>query len=143
MVGVNTMTKLGMKRTAPRKRLITSVRIDPLDKLFSTYIRMRANGHCERCLKPKTIKELQCCHYHGRSNRKTRWDEENCYALDAGCHNYFHAHPLEFTEWVQAKLGEERFNLLTARAYQNHSKVDRQAITLYLKAKLKELEQNE
>ncbi len=116
------------------------IRISPLDKLFSEYIRKRAMasiGGCERCFtQKKSYKELQCSHFYGRGKRTTRFDEDNCAGLCFGCHEYLGAHPVEHVEFFKARLGE-RFDLLTARAYRT-GRPDENAITLYLKEKLKE-----
>jgi len=63
------------------------IKIDPLDALFSEYIRCRAIKEvhgCERCLAWKVdYKGLECSHFHGRAQKSTRWDEDNAadYAL--------------------------------------------------------------
>ena len=69
-----------------------------------------------------------------------RWDEENACLLCFGCHMYFTAHPLEHVEWFKARLGY-RFDLLQARMRITHPKPDQEAITLYLRAKIKELDE--
>lgn len=122
------------------------IKLNPLDKLFSEYIRRRAmklvHG-CERCLTGKVSwKQLQCSHFHGRAKRSIRWDEDNAAGLCPGCHMYLTSHPLEHTEWFKNYLGEERFNLLQARMRIIY-KVDKELIALYLKQKIKELEQVE
>jgi len=120
------------------------IKIDSLDKLFSKYIRLRAiktvHG-CERCLTGKQdYKGLQCSHFFGRSKRSTRYDEDNAVGLCFGCHQYLGSHPLEHVEWFKQRLGE-RFDLLQARAG-IPGKPDRELLTIYLKAKIKELENN-
>ncbi len=125
-------------KRVPRSTL--RIRIDPLDALFSTYIRLRADGICERCGQSIPIGRLQCCHYHGRANQQTRFDEDNVCACCFGCHQYFHSHPLEFTEWLRRRLGDTNFDLLTARTNLNHFKIDREAIRLYLQSKIDELQ---
>ena len=119
------------------------MKLNPLDILFSKYIRLRAMKRvhgCERCLNyKKDYKELQCSHFIGRSNHSTRWDEDDCVGLCGACHIYFGSHPLEHMEFFKNRLGEQAFDLLNARA-RIIQKVDRNAITLYLKAKIQELE---
>lgn len=65
--------------------------IGKLDKEFSLFIRKRDNWRCQRCLKkyPERARGLHCSHYMGRTNKSTRWDENNCEALCHGCHSYF------------------------------------------------------
>ena len=112
------------------------IRLDPLDRLFSRYIRLRDGGICQRCGKYVGLtRGLHCAHFHGRANRNTRWDDRNCVSLCYGCHLYFHAYPLEFTEFFKARLGEQAFDLLRARA-QETGKIDRAAIKLWLRNEL-------
>lgn len=112
------------------------IKLDPLDKLFSLYIRLRAGGICEYCGHPKT---LQCSHYHGRRKRSTRWDEENCSALCVSCHFYLGENPYQHTEWMKKRLGSEKFEQLNIRA-EIIQKVDKLAIKQDLKEKIKLLE---
>ena len=113
------------------------MKLDPLDKIFSTFIRQRAMsrvGGCERCLAQKsTYKQLQCSHFHGRARRSVRWDEMNCAGLCAGCHMYLSAHPLEHVEWFKNFIGEEEFNLLSGRMRITHPKPDIELLTIYYK----------
>ena len=118
------------------------IRIDPLDTLFSEYVRKRAMARvhgCERCLRGKAAySELQCCHFHGRSRKSVRWDEDNAAGLCMGCHVYLDSHPLEKVQFFQERLGDG-FDLLTARASQTYPRPDREALGLYFKAKLREV----
>ncbi len=119
------------------------IKVTALDKLFSEYIRKRAilrvHG-CERCLTGKTdYKQLQCSHFWGRGKRSVRHDEDNACGLCYGCHAYFTAHPVEHRDWFLKHLGEQPFDMLEKRA-QTPQKIDVELITLYLKAKLRELE---
>ena len=115
------------------------IRINPLDTLFSQYIRLRAiklvHG-CERCLTGKVdYKGLQCSHFFGRAKKSVRWDEDNAAGLCFGCHQYLGSHPLEHTEWFKSRLGE-KFDLLQARARTPTRYIDRKAIEIYYKAKI-------
>ena len=118
------------------------IRIDPLDQLFSKYIRLRAMaevGGCERCLQGKVdYKEIQCSHFIGRAKKSVRWDEDNAAALCLGCHAYFTAHPLEHVEWFKARLGD-KFDLLRARSRTPARQLDKTALRLYYEAKIKEV----
>lgn len=118
------------------------MKLDPLDKLFSEFIRRRALnkvGGCERCLNGKTDwKQLQCSHFFGRAKHSVRYDEDNAVGLCGACHLYFTAHPLEHTEWFKQHLGEREFDLLNHRAH-IPQKIDRNAIAIYLEVKIKEL----
>lgn len=130
------------------------MKLSPLDKLFSQNIRMRAiqRGGCERCLTLKydiqkedgsvypAWKQLQCSHFIGRARRAVRWDEDNAVGLCAACHMYLTSHPLEHVRFFTDYLGEQQVDLLMARN-RSREKPDINAITIYLKAKIKELEE--
>ena len=109
------------------------IKISPLDKLFSIYIRSRDQS-CQRC----GGKNQHCAHFHGRSSKSVRWDEENCCALCFGCHQYLDSHPLEKVEFFKARLGD-KFDLLNARARTPAKYLDIQALMLYYKSKLEDM----
>lgn len=116
------------------------IRLDKLDILFSKFIRMRADWSCEYCGKPvENYKGLQCSHFHGRRKRSTRYDPDNACGLCFSCHIYLGENPYAHTEFFKKRLGSERFELLNIRA-NKIVKVDRDAIELSLKEKIKELE---
>jgi len=125
-----------------------------LDKLFSEFIRKRAmveSGGCQRCLTQKrdivkdngelypAYKQLQCSHFIGRSRKSVRFDESNAIGVCGACHLYLTAHPLEHVEFFKNKLGERAFDLLQARARTSAKYLDKEAIGLYLKAKIEEI----
>ena len=114
------------------------IKVDKLDILFSKYIRLR-DRVCQRC---GGSTGLGCSHYHGRRKQSVRYDEENCMALCWGCHSYLGANPLEHTEFMIKRLGQERFDMLTHRA-NIPQKIDKIAIGLYVRAKINELEAEE
>ena len=112
-----------------------AIRIDSLDALFSSYIKAR-DKVCQRC---GGTKGLQNAHYHGRRKQSVRFDPDNCCLLCFGCHNYFHGNPYEFTEWTKRRLGEDKFDMLNARARQI-GKIDKEANKLWLQSEIKKLE---
>ena len=127
---------------------------DPLDKLFSQYIRMRAIirvGGCERCFSPKfdiekdngktfpAWKQLQCSHFIGRGKRSVRFDSDNAIGICGGCHMYLTSHPLLHVEFFKQRLGEIEFDLLNARAHIPTRYLDKNTLSLYYKAKIKEM----
>lgn len=114
------------------------IKIDPLDTLFSKYIRLRAKGYCEYCGTYKGFKYLQCSHFHGRRSKATRWHEDNCAALCFACHQKLGEDPLLHTEWFKKRLGE-KFEALKIQARTIY-KPDLKAIELYLKKRLEELD---
>jgi len=117
------------------------IRIDSTDQIFSKVIRLMADGKCQRCLRPTEFKRLQCAHFHGRGNKKVRWDLDNACGLCYGCHAYLDSRFQEKYEFVEKYLGKERAEKLKQRAtWPNLKKVDKKLIEIYLKNKLKELE---
>lgn len=113
-----------------------------LDKLFSDFVRQRAmlrSAGCERCLSSKTsYKQLQCSHFWGRARKSVRYDEDNAAGLCTGCHFYLTAHPNEHKDFFMERLGEDTYYRLMLRA-NGVNKIDLAAIELYLKQKLKEV----
>jgi hypothetical protein len=121
---------------------VNKIRIDPLDTLFSRFIRLRAIkrvGGCERCLSKKEIRELQTSHFHGRRKRSVRWHEDNAAGLCAGCHKHLTENPLEHVEWFKNYIGENKFTLLNVAA-NTPQKTDRDLIKIYLEQKIQEVE---
>ena len=110
------------------------VKIKPLDKLFSQYIKAR-DKYCQRC---GGSGGLQTSHFWGRKRQLVRYDPDNAVLLCFGCHQYLSANPAEHTAWFKKHLGEEAFELLESRANQV-GKIDENAVYLYLKEKLKEV----
>ena len=133
------------------------MKITALDRLFSEFIRKRAIqrvGGCERCGHPKydiqkddgsifpAWKQLQCSHYIGRQVKAVRYDEDNAAGLCGACHMYFEAHPDEHEAFYVNRLGRDGFDMLKKREQMPTRYVDENAIRVYLKAKIKELENN-
>ncbi len=115
------------------------IRLDPLDKLFSKYIRLRDKGICQRCGKYLGLTSgLQCSHFIKRRYKATRWDEDNCVALCFGCHQHFEENHDVYKGFMMVRLGE-KFDLLQARM-RERQKPDRNGLMLYYREKIKELE---
>ena len=127
------------------------MKIDPLDKIFSEFIRRRAiaeKGGCERCLTPKfdvqkdngdifeAYKFLQCSHFHGRGSKSVRYDPDNAAGLCGACHIYFGAHPEEHREFFIKRLGQKGYDMLLARKRISAKYLDREAIKIYLKQEI-------
>jgi len=123
---------------------------DPLDTLFSEFVRRQALarvGGCERCLSRKydstrgdgstrpAYMELQCSHFIGRSTKVVRWDEDNAAGLCGGCHQYLEHHPDEHRDWFLEHLGQHAYDMLQARR-RVHQKPDRDALGIYYKVQL-------
>jgi hypothetical protein len=84
------------------------------DAAFSNCIRERSNWTCERCgaEHPAPTTALHCSHFWGRGHWAVRHDPDNAEAFCYGCHRYFTANPVDYTEWKFRKLGEERYEIL-------------------------------
>jgi len=92
--------------------------IDKLDKLWSE--KVKSVGKCAYCGKDSYLNPH---HIYSRSNYSTRWDLDNGICLCSGCHTLsstFSAHktPMEFSEYIKEKRGNEWFNRLRAKAKQ-------------------------
>lgn len=115
------------------------IKLTPLDKLFSHYIRTKADDHCEYCGVWKDTRDLQTSHFHGRRKRSTRWLDDNCCALCFSCHLYLGENPHQHCEFFKKRLGTDRFEKLNIRAETTHPKPDLELITAQLKEKIKML----
>lgn len=98
-------------------------------ELHSLIVRERAGFVCENCGRkrhpPGLTKEekkvaetgqIQCAHIISRNYGATRTDEKNAFALCAKCHWRFGKWPMEFARFVFAKIGEEEYDRLAAKA---------------------------
>jgi len=94
------------------------IKISAVDRLFSLFIRDRANWKCERCGTQYShpTMALHNSHFYGRGRKSVRWDEDNCIAACYGCHQYLGANPMEHNAFFMARLGRKRFDSLTLRA---------------------------
>ncbi len=131
-----------MKRTALRRRLRPDVR--ELDELARTACMIRAGaalvtdegrrqwwGHCLYCGK---LAWLSWCHCLTRASHSTRWDPDGSFAWCRGCHRMLDQHWHLKAEWVQERIGAERFEALMLRA-RARTRPDRAAILVALKEK--------
>lgn len=117
-----------------------------LDALASEYVRKRAMqrvGGCERCKQGKVSwHDLDWAHYHSKNKHSIRWDESNAAGLCGGCHRYIDDHAYQKVEFFRTLLGQEEFDRINLRAEvtMRSAATDYQAIEIYLKIKLSELE---
>jgi hypothetical protein len=91
----------------------------PADSAFSDWIRARDKWRCQRCGKeyPPPTSALHCSHFYSRGKWNTRFDPENCIALCYGCHRYWDKHIGEYEAYKIEKMGQQAFDMLTARAW--------------------------
>ncbi len=91
-----------------------------LDKVFSLFIRNR-DRVCKYPLRGPDdyhAGNLQNSHFHGRTARSVRWDEENCDAICGRHHQFLEGRKnAEYADWKLKQLGPERFNELKKRYY--------------------------
>lgn len=118
------------------------IKIDPADKMFSQYVRLR-DGQCLRCGSLVTVnfKGLpithQASHFQGRRKENTRFDPINVCTLCHGCHAYFTANPAEHYIWQVERLGQEVVDQIVLKS-NTHCKKDRALEKVYWTQKLKE-----
>ena len=115
------------------------VKIDPLDTLFSKYIKQKAGGKCEFC--GQSPSSMGYHTHHGVAGRRylnTRWEEDNCVALCLACHNLLGDFPSINQDFFRKRIGTKRMEELevVARTYNKMTKERKEAITLYYKEKL-------
>lgn len=84
------------------------------DKLAGAIVRGR--GRCENPECKGQRGALQWAHGFSRSYHETRHDLDLSWCLCAGCHHYYTHHPLEWEEWMVARLGRRRYNAARRRA---------------------------
>ena len=89
------MTKMGSRRTAPKKPIKKKPPKDwLLDELVRQYIRLISRGYCERCKKYVGVENIEAAHMYGRKRKTVKWDLRNVYPLcknnvktnKKGCH---------------------------------------------------------
>lgn len=93
---------------------------DKLDRVFSTYIRLRdadTNGmvRCYCCGKLLPWKESQNMHFIPRQHMGTRFDEVNCNAGCVKCNYYNNGNIEAYTLHLKADHGEEIVERLTLK----------------------------
>jgi hypothetical protein len=89
------------------------IKLKPADVLFSLKIRERDGWKCVRCggqYEPPT-NALQCSHFWGRANKKTRFDPRNCDALCYGCHSLWEGNKQgEYRDFKLKQLGKKEYD---------------------------------
>jgi len=90
------------------------VKTNPLDKVFSLYIRTRDGWTCRRCKKPhkNNSQGLHCAHIFSRGKHNTRWNPQNAVSLCYGDHSYLDRNPEEKYKWYVEEFGQEAFDTL-------------------------------
>lgn len=123
-----------------------NIKIDPADKVFSQYIRLR-DRECKRCHSKVKLNEKgdpvthQASHFQGRRKENTRFDPENVDCLCTGCHMYFTANPAEHYEWQVKVKGQELVDSLVLKSNM-YVKKDRKLMLIYWKQEYNSLKKS-
>jgi hypothetical protein len=123
--------------------MIGKLKLDPADKVFSQYIRLR-DKKCKRCHSPVQFNAQglpishQASHFQGRGKENTRFDPSNVDTLCGGCHQYFTANPGEHYEWQVQEKGQQKVDQIIL-ASNMYLKKDRLSQKIYWTQRLKEL----
>ena len=88
------------------KRPSHSKLVAKADRVFSLIV--RSVGRCESG-RASHAGPLQCAHLFSRRYEGTRWTRDNAACLCAGCHVYYTHRPLEWDDWMLARLGHDRY----------------------------------
>ncbi len=118
------------------------MKLDPLDTLFSQYVKLKAGGKCEYC--GKTPSPQGYHNHHGVVGRRylnTRWEEDNCAALCMACHNFLADFPSINSDFFIGRIGTKRMEEIEimARTYRKMTKERREEIKQKLKEKIESL----
>lgn len=122
---------------------MAKIKLDPADKVFSQYIRLR-DKECRRCHSPVQFNSQgmpvshQASHFQGRGKEATRFDEENVDTLCGGCHMYFGAYPAEHYQWQVNTKGQKTVDAIILRS-NTYQKKDRVMAKIYWTKRYKEL----
>jgi hypothetical protein len=116
------------------------IRIDPLDSVFSKYIRLKNDNKCEACGQPST----QVHHYFSRKRWNTRCDEDNVVPVCFGCHRDFHEDGDFASSYFKKRLGRERYEQLCVRGrvIKKRFKWEYEALKEEYKERIKTMEEN-
>lgn len=82
---------------------------------------------------------LQWAHGFGRGYPATRWDPRNSWCLCAGCHMYYTHRPIEWEDWMVARLSEPVYRELRDLA-RDGVRVDLKALRVELEELWKQIQ---
>jgi hypothetical protein len=107
------------------------IKRDKLDAIFSALVRERANQLCESTGRCGSEVQLECCHIVGRRNKAVRWHPLNAMSLCHSQHRFFTENPLNFTAFVESKIGASGLHELKRLAREPAHWTPRQLEGLY------------
>lgn len=120
-----------------------------LDKVFSMYIRLRDSKQygykyfkCISCGKILPFEKADAGHYMSRRHNSTRFDEDNVHA-ECSYDNRFNAEHLDgFRDNLIKKIGQQRFDLLRAKANttKSYSELEYKALIKYYTTLVKKMQ---
>jgi len=119
------------------------MRIDPIDILFSKYVKLKAGSICEYCGQRPASQGYHTHHFIGRRYLNTRYEPDNGVALCMSCHNLMGDFPDESQAFFVKRVGSQRAEELKiiARTYHKMDRNRRDKIKKDLKEKIKLLEE--
>lgn len=117
---------------------MSAIKRDKLDAVVSDLVRERAGQYSEYSGQPGP---LEACHIYGRRKKSVRYHPMNLVALTHFEHRHFTEHPLLFAQFIQAKLGPDKYHELCKLAVTPRKFTPRELEGLYLhyKAELERL----
>jgi len=115
------------------------IKLSPLDKLLTTYLRLKTGNTCEYCAR---VGYVETSHFHSRRKWITRYDEENVAGLCKACHFYLGEHPNKHANFFKKRLGSVGYEALNIRAeiIKKRTQEDVERIRESLKEKIRILE---
>lgn len=90
-----------------RKKTKTKTLQQQCDDLFPVIV--KSIGRCEADDGRECKGWLECAHGFPRGYRAVRWDHRNAWSLCCAHHKYYTHHPLEWTDWMRARMGEDLY----------------------------------
>lgn len=138
------VTEVKTKKRVPNK-LSKKKLTEKLDRVFSQYIRLKysdSRGMCEciSCGKHQHWKEIQNGHYMSRRYFSTRWSEDNCRPQCVACNIFNQGNIQAYRVALIKQIGEQRVNLIEARARQETFKYGEFELNAMIKHYTKEVE---
>jgi 5-methylcytosine-specific restriction endonuclease McrA len=90
-----------------------------LDRFCREVVFARDRDACQRCGKGRVAAALHWAHTITRAAKSVRWNLDNSQVLCYYCHfRWAHEYPLQFSEWVLERLGQERYDALVRKSNQ-------------------------
>jgi len=123
---------------------IKKIKDEVLDGLVRTYIRLISGGYCKRC-KRYVGGCIEAAHLYKRRRKTVRWDLRNVWPLCPECHREIDNDQIKLVSFMydvlpKDEIGDlQRLANMTLKEYP----IDREALKLDLKEKIKRLEGRE